>query len=492
MRLVNSIQMQEMDQNTIEVIGVPGIVLMENAARSWVEAAKPYISTDSDIFVLCGSGNNGGDGYAIARNLISSGYSCRTVEVKPPKSSDCQLNAKVWSSYGESISWENFLETKDQIKNDDTLIDAVLGTGIESKLRGDLVEKLSVINAIDAFKMSVDIPSGISASTGDLLGVGIKNDITITFQKEKIGHHLYPGKTYSGKTICQPITIKNYYRSDAREYSLITKKMVKNLIPLRNPEAYKNKFGHLVTWCGSAGTLGASFLASFGAMKVGTGLTTAALPKGLTHTFLSKAPELMSCEQEEISLEFLKQFNAITIGCGLGRNQELWNKIVSIVQELNIPIVFDADAFYGIDKWDSLELKKMVLTPHPGEFANLTKQAKPSTNKERIEQGIRYVEEFKTTLVLKGAPTIIFSETGAVFINSTGNSGMATAGSGDVLAGIIGGFLAQGLPPLHASLVGVWLHGKSGDIYSETHNEESLTASSLLDNLDKAFTVLKS
>lgn len=492
MRLVDSQQMQEMDRYTIEEIGIPGIVLMENAARSWVEAAIPYIEKDRSIFVFCGGGNNGGDGYAIARNLANRGFDCTVIAVKPPKSEDCIKNANAWIHYGMTVAWGKFLETDFANTDRDVIVDAVLGTGIESEIKGPLVDAINIIDKLKGFKIAVDLPSGISASTGDVLGFAIRNDVTITFQKEKIGHHLYPGKQYSGKTSSQPISILERYAKKDREYHLITSSYAKTLLPARKPDSYKNNYGHLITWCGNTGTLGASFLASYAAIKTGAGLTTAALPKEAGNSFLVKAPELMSCAQESLNIEFLESYDAIALGCGLGREKTKWENLLSVVKKLEKPMVMDADAFYGITDWSSLDLSRTVLTPHPGEFSQMTALPKPNSNKERLQQGLDFISKHNTTLVLKGAPTLIFSSLGAVYINSTGNSGMSTAGSGDVLTGIIGGFLAQGLSPLDAAILGVWLHGKSGDLYVDDNCEESLTAMSLIEKLNPAISFLKS
>ena len=492
MRLVDSKQMQEMDRYTIEEVGIPGIVLMENAARSWVETAKPYFNASSAIFVFCGSGNNGGDGYAIARNLVSQGFNCQVVAVRPPKSEDCIRNANIWTHYGTTTDWESFIQTNTQVKESDTIIDAILGTGIESEIQGELVDVIKELESLPGFKIAVDLPSGISASTGDLLGVAIHHRLTITFQKEKVGQHLEPGKSYSGKTVCTPISILERYQEDDREIRLFDRSGAAAILPRRRQDSYKNTYGHLLSWCGTQGTLGAAFLASYSAMKIGAGLSTAALPADAVSAFVSIAPELMSCPQETITLDYINRFDALVIGCGLGRGADRWAKILPILKATDIPIVLDADAFYGIAQWDDLDLRNKVLTPHPGEFSQMTGWPKPGNNGELIQQGLDFIEKHPATLVLKGAPTLIFSPDRVIYINSTGNSGMSTAGSGDVLSGIIGGLLAQGLTPISAALLGVWLHGRSGDIYATQHCEESLTAMSLIDNLDHAIKDLKS
>ncbi len=491
MRLVDSIQMQAMDRHTIEKIGIPGLVLMENAARSWVAAAEADIKQAKQITIFCGAGNNGGDGYAIARNLISQGYACRVVAVKPPKSSDCVTNARIWESFGKTIPWDQFHKIQHHLSQNDVIVDAILGTGVESDIHGSLSQILPEINLLPGTKIAVDIPSGISASTGNLMGVGIQADQTITFQVEKVGHHLYPGKTYTGKLYCQKITIQENYFNLKPEYHLIDADCVRAYLPDRQPDDYKNCFGHLAMLCGNIGTMGAAVLASHGAIKTGLGLLTAALPKTEQNIFLSRIPELMSYPREEISAEWLTQFDAVVIGCGLGRTGQQWKGIEELLQEVRIPAVIDADGFYGISNWQMPNLENLVLTPHPGEFAQLSGMEKPTCNRERIDQGLSFVEKHPTTLVLKGAPTLVFSQEGGVFINGTGNVGMATAGSGDVLAGIIGGLLAQGVSPLRSALLGTWLHGKSGDLYQTKNCEESLTASCLIENLSSAFRELK-
>lgn len=491
MRLVDAAQMQYMDQYTISEIGLPGIVLMENAARSWVAAALPYLKKAKRIFVLCGSGNNGGDGYAIARILANQGFQVKAIAVKPPKSSDCIKNSDIWNYFGETESLSTIHSGKIQLDERDLLVDAILGTGIESNIRGELVSILNIVNQLPGTKISVDMPSGISASTGDLLGVGVKSDCCITFQKEKVGHHLNPGKAFTGQLICQKISIQEQFKENTPTYYSITEPLVKTLLRSRPDDSYKNMYGHLLTWCGTPGTLGASYLSSISGLQVGAGLVTMALPSGFEHTFLSKSPELMSCPQEALTLEKVQKFNALVLGCGLGRDSERWTEIQAILEKNELPIVLDADAFYGITDFSTINLKKAVLTPHLGEFFHMTGHPRPKTNKERLEQGVAFVKKYQTTLIMKGAPTIIFTASGEIYINTTGNSGMATAGSGDVLSGIIGGLLAQGMDSEEAAILGVWLHGKSGDLFRATQNEESLTATNLIDHIGSAITAIK-
>jgi len=238
--------------------------------------------------------------------------------------------------------------------------------------------------------------------------------------------------------------------------------------------------------------MGAAILAAEAGLKTGAGLVTAAVPSADGNAFLARTPELMTFPQAQISSAWLQKFDALVLGCGLGRQADKWREIEKLLQTSSLPIVLDADAFYGINEWDALNQQRSVLTPHPGEFAQLTGWTKPKSNREKLEQGLAFVRRTPTTLVLKGAPTLVFDRQARVFINSTGNSGMATAGSGDVLAGLIGGFLAQKRPPLEAALLATWIHGRSGDLYRETNGEETLTAGCLIEYLSGAFISLRS
>jgi ADP-dependent NAD(P)H-hydrate dehydratase / NAD(P)H-hydrate epimerase len=491
MRLVDAKQMQAMDRYTIEEIGIPGIVLMENAARSWVDAVEPLLKPEQKIHLFCGAGNNGGDGYAIARILQNSGYHCRVIAVKPPKSADCRQNATVWSHYGDTVSESQFLEETATIGPDDVVVDAILGTGIETELRGPLVAILKRIDELPGTKIAVDLPSGISASTGDRLGAAIKADYTVTFQRPKVGHYLQPGKSCRGTLICRPISIQEWYENGARPYHLIDRTLVAGFLPRRRPDSYKNQYGHLAVWCGSTGTLGAAMLAAQAGLKSGAGLVTAALPADSRDAFLARMPELMTFSQAAITCDWLSTFDALVLGCGLGREIEKWGSIERTIRPLSLPMVLDADAFYGLRDWSSLSLENTVLMPHPGEFARASGFPKPKSNRERLEQGLAFVERYPTTLILKGAPTMVFDRGGTIYINDTGNAGMATAGSGDVLAGMVGGWLAQGLEPLPAALLGTWLHGRSGDCYRDRYGEETLTAGCLIDELPTALSDLR-
>ncbi|MCP4296300.1 MAG: NAD(P)H-hydrate dehydratase [Proteobacteria bacterium] len=487
MRLVDSHQMQKMDRYTIDKIGIDARVLMENAGRSWIAAVAASLRKDSQIRVLCGSGNNGGDGYVIARNLKSRGYDCTVIVIAEPGSEDCLVNSRIWQFYGESITWQKWIEKKMRPSDSTIWVDAILGTGISTPIRPKLRSVIEQINAYPGEKIAVDIPSGINASTGDLLGCAINANKTITFQKEKVGHHLYPGKTSAGKLYCQNISIMEHFEEGAPAYHLIDKELLHDRLPVRNPEAYKNNFGHMAVYCGQPGMMGAAWLAAYSGLKTGAGLSTAVILDDEQNSFWLKAPELMSISREKISTEKLNTFDALVVGCGLGRDPLFWSEMNLTLQQIKKPMVLDADCFYGLNNWNQLPLENIVLTPHAGEFEKLSGYSKPENNGERMSQGVEFIRRYPTTLVLKGAPTLVIDQNETIYINSTGNVGMATAGSGDVLSGIIGGFLAQGLSPLWAAIAGTWFHGRSGDITRSVASEASLSANDLIDNLHKVW-----
>ncbi|MDH5561414.1 MAG: NAD(P)H-hydrate dehydratase [Deltaproteobacteria bacterium] len=480
MRLVDSEQMREMDRHSIEDLGVPSLALMENASRSFIAAIEDLLKQSRLIFVLCGSGNNGGDGYAIARQLKNRELDVVAVALRPPKSPDCLKMANIFKQFGEIIEPDEFFRRSQSLEKEDILIDAVLGTGGDSPLKEPLDEFIRRINEIKCQKVAVDIPSGIQASTGDLMGMGLRVKRTVTFQKHKVGLHLNPGKAFSGEVKCVNISVSERYKTKDRAYYLIDEKMALTLYPRRGEEAYKNQLGHLATYCGSKNTLGASLLASYAGLKSGVGLVTQALPLEFQELFVSSYPELMNYPQEEIDLKWLKGFDALVIGCGLGRQEEKWQKIAGFLKETSMPVLLDADVFYGLKSLEDLRPERLVLTPHPGEFKRLSGFDPPKDNGEKIKQGLAFIALYPVTLVLKGAPTLIFSAEGEVFINSTGNPAMATAGSGDVLSGIVGAFLARGLTPLNAAILGVWAHGMAGDYCRIRMGSDAVTAMSLI------------
>ena len=491
MRLANNKIMQQMDRRAIEKIKIPSMVLMENAARSVFETIHPLLELESKIFIFVGSGNNGGDGYGLARICKNHGWEVAVVAVTQANSPDCKKMAKIYQSFGQILDFDSFQAADPEIFQRDIVVDAIFGTGLERMIEGDLAEKFNWIDQLGGVKVAIDLPSGVNGSTGDQMGASINADMTVGLAQPKVGHYLFPGKSLRGGLVVKPVSIPEVYESSDPYFQLINDELVLGMFKPLNSTTYKHEQGHLALLCGDAGTLGAGLLAARASLTSGSGLATLALPAELQSAAVHEAPEVMSHPREKLGPKWFAHFNAVVAGCGVGRKKVDWKKYFSWFKKLEIPLVLDADAFHGLTTLKGLDMEKLVLTPHQGEFLAFTKNEAPKNNEERIAQGLEFVKKWPCSLILKGAPTLVITGDAKVFINETGNAGLATAGSGDVLAGFVGGLLAQGYTALEASLLGVWLHGLAADIYSDGAAPESLTAVSLIDSLGPAMAQLQ-
>lgn len=488
MKLVDSAQMAALDRRTIEQVGIPGLLLMENAARAVMEAAWDWVEEQTTAYIFCGPGNNGGDGYALGRLLANRGVEVVAVAVGPPKTESAQSNAKWLKQFAKVLPFEDFLSTLLRPQRQDLVFDALLGTGLESQLRGAIAEAVDWINHVTCRRVAIDIPTGINASTGDEMGRAVQADLTVTMQLEKVGHHLEPGRTRRGRLVAAPISIQT--EPFETPYYLLSEAVAQSLVMPRDPTTYKNREGHVALVCGREGMLGAAALAAKAALKSGAGLATLSLPQSQLSALLGSLPEVMTYAREQTDVDWLNRFDALVLGCGLGRDRSDWVAYRRWVEGFKGTVVLDADAFYGLGNLEGLKPERLVLTPHAGEFAQLTGLKTPQNNGERIEQALKFAQETQAVLLLKGAPSLVVSPQGGLWVNQTGNPGMATAGSGDVLSGIIGALLGRGMEPFDAARLGCWLHGKAGDLYRERQSAESLSASDLSAHLGEAFRAL--
>lgn len=489
MKLVDSRQMEALDQRAQTELGLNPLVLMESAARSVLESVRDLLVPGVTAYLFCGTGNNGGDGYALGRLLVNQGFEVVLVSLGSPKTEAAQENARLFRFFGRVLEFEDFLTTLLRPRPQDLIFDAILGTGLKSEILGRVQAAVQWINHAQGHKISLDLPTGINGSTGDEMGLSVQAERTVAFQLEKLGHHLHPGKARRGKLVCQKISIVE--EPLETPYHLFDGTQALGLLPPLDPLTYKNRQGHLGLVCGSPGMMGAALLSGLGAIRSGAGLVTLCLPQGEQNALLAAAPELMTCPRESALPERFARFQALGLGCGLGRNPEDWAKYRSWITNFVGPVVLDADAFYGLEGLKGLGPHRLVLTPHVGEFAQMTGWKAPKNNGERIEQARDFAIKEGTTLLLKGAPTLVVNQEGELWVNETGNPGMATAGSGDVLTGVIGALLAQGLPPFDAARLGCWLHGKAGDDFALNHSPQGLTASGLIQGLPDAFGALR-
>ncbi|MDP3049591.1 MAG: NAD(P)H-hydrate dehydratase [Thermodesulfovibrionales bacterium] len=557
MKVVAAEEMREIDRNTIKNYGISGTVLMERAGLAVAEKIKELFSVQPrlqyvgqgsgfskklrtpnsepvklKVIVLAGGGNNGGDGIVVARNLHEWGWNVKiTLLLRANKlSPDCLLQYKIAKKSGVPVEFRDYITEKDL--HSALVVDAIFGTGLSKNVTGKIAEIISFINTSYAPVISVDIPSGISSDTGQIMGEAVRADYTVTFGLPKRGHLLYPGADYTGRLFIEDIGFpEELLHSEKLKAELLEKRDISLLIPERQRYSHKGDYGHVLVIAGSRGKTGAAFMCAKACLRSGAGLVTIGVPESLLDVFQSRVTEEMtlplpdkgdgtlSSKALEKILEFLfEKADVLAIGPGISVTDDTKKLVRELLLNSTAPAVIDADAINSLEGNKQI-LKKarspLILTPHLGEMARLLqKSAHPPTpplrggrvrkgvkvltselqtkiEQDRINTAMFFAKETGTYLVLKGVPTVIAEPEGRVFINPTGNSGMASAGTGDVLTGMVSGFLGQGLNPLEASILGVYMHGLAGDIAAKSKGEHSLIASDITDAIPEAFHLLR-
>ncbi len=516
MKVVTSEEMREIDKVAIEQYGISSAVLMERAGLSVALKVKELLPYKK-MLILCGSGNNGGDGLVAARNLHNWGFKVNVLMFakKNILSSDCNKQYQIAKDMGIKIEFRSSIEKGDL--HGAVVIDAIFGTGLSRPVNENLTDVFTFINNSESPVISVDIPSGISSDTGTILGGAIKADYTVTFGLPKRGHFLYPGAEYTGRLFVEDIGFPaRLLSSDKLNVELINKENISHLIPQRPACSHKGDYGHVLVVAGSSGKTGAALMTAKACLRSGAGLVTLAVPKSLMDVFQGRVTEemtlpltddgngmLSSKAVDEILNYAFQKIDVIAIGPGSGVSKETEKIITELIIKSTVPIVIDADAInslagsmlsgQGLKNIFQKAKSPIILTPHSGEMTRLFKQKsegkelRAKMEKDRIDAAMSFSKENGVYLVLKGAPTIVAEPDGNVFINTTGNPGMATAGSGDVLTGIIAAMLGQKLSAVDASLFGVYIHGLAGDIAASRYGEHSLIASDIINFLPDAF-----
>lgn len=503
MNLVTADLMRELDRITIEEIGIPGVVLMENAGAGCARAIMEKFSDNaaSGVAVVCGTGNNGGDGFVIARHLWNSGFDVTIFIVGDPEKikGDAAVNKNIADAmgipYGAAVTDENAEVFSIELDQFGLIVDALFGTGLDREVTGKYALAIEAINDASAIKFAVDIPSGLNADTGRPMGDAVFADMTVTFQMAKVGQWLYPGYLYCGELIVVDISIpEEVIDQISIPTKLIEQDSVIHLFIPRHPEAHKGSFGHCVILGGSPGLSGAPVLAANAALRAGAGLVTVAAPDGINSILEGKLTEVMTAPMPQtpgghLSLDalgglkkFLISKSALAVGPGIGTDEQTRDLLFALLPSVDLPMVLDADALNIIAGDPSIlnDLEaETILTPHPGEMARLTGLTVDEINENRIEIGRKFAADHNVILILKGGRTLIFTPDQQVFLNTTGNPAMATGGTGDVLTGIIVGLLSQDIAPIEAALCGVYLHGAAGDWATEKYGEKSMTAGDL-------------
>lgn len=505
LKLLNSREMREIDYQAINDFGIPSIVLMENAGLRTVELIKELLSDRAGkrVIVLAGKGNNGGDGLVIARHLINAGFNVDTFLLAFPEeiTADSFINYKILDRISTKIYYllgeENLEDLMRSLLSADLVVDAIYGNGFHGSMNDFEARVAQMVNYSNLPVVAVDVPSGVEADTGKVYGEAIRATCTVTFALPKLGLILEPGRDYTGILKVVDISIPEMLLKDHRlKKNLIDEEMIKPLIKPRPAESHKGSYGHVLVIGGSPGLTGAVIMTAYAALRMGSGLVTAALPESLmpivdSHLLEVMTAPLMENQQGCISVEALPAIGNLlgaasvgVIGPGMAGYPEGNAVIRFILEHSGIPLVIDADGLNAL-KGDTEILKNrqvpIVLTPHPGEMARLTGKSIEEIQSNRLDIAAQYASEWGVTLVLKGNKTVIADPAGNIYINITGNPGMATAGSGDVLCGMITGLMAQGLKPHEAALAGVYLHGLAGDLGKKKKGERGLIAGDLIE-----------
>lgn len=512
--LLTSDQMRVLDRNAIETLGIPGIVLMENAARSVLEAIEERYEDVAElaIAVICGPGNNGGDGFALARQLHLRGAEVDVILLSESEKlkGDALTNFRLLEPLGVNVmSWDENVLLDDY----DLLIDAIFGSGSDRAPEGNFRDAIHAMNESTVPVVAIDIPSGVDASTGRVPGEAVLATLTVTLQCAKVGLVLPPGRDYAGDLLVAPISIPELDDVlDKAGFFLPEHEDVAEEFPPRARDAHKGDFGKLLIIGGSVGMSGAVRMAALAALRSGIGLVKVACPEPIRAEVAADIPEIMtialpSTAEGNIAADavrtlkpFLDWADAIALGPGMGTHTDTGKFVEALLSSTDLPLVIDADGLNLIAAHNLISKLSpaTILTPHPGEFERLTPPYPPAKAGgktevdffSRAESARVFAREHHVTLHLKGAPSITFDPQGRAVVNPTGNPGLATGGAGDVLTGIIATLRAQAFDAFDAAWIGAYLHGLSADLAVAQFGEISLTAGDVIRHLPAAFLTL--
>ena len=509
MYLVTASEMQQMDRKTIKSFGLPGKVLMENAGRG---ATGIFLKAFGDLStqkvgIMAGRGNNGGDGFVMARYLAQKGIRVTVFLLSRPAmiKGDAAGNFKLLAPLGipvyELPDRDSFSRRKTALRSQDVWIDAIFGTGLNSDVKGYYKQVIDTINRSNKPVFSVDVPSGLNTDTGQPCGACIRAHTTATFAFAKTGHLLYPGATYSGKLEIVDIGIPPHIVEEVQPLQyLLTPEYVSGCLKIRPPEAHKGNTGHLLVIAGSPGKTGAAAMSAMSALRSGAGLVTLGIPRSLNPILETQVLEAMTCPLPETPegmlaassldpiMNLLADKKCLAIGPGLGLAEDSQKLVHRIIPECRVPVVIDADGLNSlVGKTKLLKKSKcpLVLTPHPGEMARLMDTTVSQVQKDRIKCSREFARTYNVHIILKGARTVIAHPDGKVFVNPTGNPGMASGGMGDVLTGIVAGLIAQGYSPRTSTHVATYLHGAAADAQVNARGPIGYIASDVMNDLPR-------
>jgi NAD(P)H-hydrate epimerase len=508
MKVVTADQMKTLDRRTIHERGVPGIDLMENAGKGATEVILRRFPNlpGKRVAIIAGRGNNGGDAFVIARHLINRGLGVNVFLLAENKAikGDAKTNLDILTRDGievrELATLREFESIRDDLLSHDLFIEGILGTGLASEVKGYYREVISTLNATGKPIVAIDIPSGLDATSGKPLGTCIKAAFTPTFGLPKVGQIIHPGVEFVGELEIIDIGIPGdlIEEEDIRSH-IIQYEDIQGLLAVpRRADTHKGDYGHLLVLAGSVGKTGAATLACKAAMRVGAGLVTLGIPRSLNEIMEVKLTETMTMPLPETKsrtlgldafreiIEISQGMQALVIGPGISTTDETAQLVRKLVKSLPFPLVIDADGLTALSVEPEI-LKDtespIILTPHPGEMARLTGLSSKAIQEDRIETSRNFAIEYGVHLVLKGSRTIIAQPDGNIHINPSGNPGMASGGTGDVLTGMMGGLVCQGLRPASAAIAATYIHGLAGDLVADERGEMALIATDLLEKI---------
>ena len=479
------------DYNSINKYGVPSVLLMENAGMRVFDVALK--TGASSYCVVVGKGNNGGDGSVVARHLFCSGKDVTLVLLCDE--ADLKDDAKLMYETAKNIGVEIVVgfgdKAKECIAKSEVVIDAIFGIGFSGTPTEFYTEVIDYINSLEKYVIAIDVPSGVNATNGNVSGVAVRCKKTVTFNVGRLGLCIYPAKEYAGEVCVEQICFvpKAIEEADIKVSDIEYKKTV------LSDDCHKGSIGKVLVAAGSLGMTGAAYIASQSALKCGSGVVTLCIPKSLNVIMAKKLTEVMTIPVDEADgtmcissaarvVEESKKYNCLVVGCGLGNNENTKAFINNVVENSACPLVIDAD---GLNSMDVNVLKnvkqKAVITPHLGEMARLTGQTIEYIKNNLCDVALSFAKEYNVAVVLKCATTVVAFPNGKVYINTKGNSGMATAGSGDALAGILGSCIASGIDFEDAVLNGVYLHSAAGDAAAEKLGKKFMSATDIIKHL---------
>jgi hydroxyethylthiazole kinase-like uncharacterized protein yjeF len=505
MKVISAESMRTAERLTIENYAVPGLVLMEAAGRNCAEVILSEFGCEKgrNAVVIAGKGNNGGDGYVVARYLAERGWKVRVFVLarREEIGGDAKTNLDVLDKDVVAFCPDagELAMHSDLLRSADVIVDAIFGIGLRSEVTGVHADAIDLVNSAPGRVVAVDIPSGVDSTTGRILGVAVRADMTVTFAFAKTGHILYPGAEYTGRLKIVEIGLPEEAAAAVDGFEFLDEAAVRPLARKRERNSHKGDYGHCLILAGSSGKTGAASLAANSAVRTGSGLVTLAVPASLNPILEVKTTEAMTLPLEDFGNGWLSGDlsvrvesaldgkDSVAVGPGIGRNPETARLVRRLVEEVEIPMVIDADGLNAVSEDVSVLLRRksgdVVLTPHPGEMSRLSGMSIADIEADRIAAARNFAEKYGVHLVLKGVRTVVAASDGRVAVNGSGNPGMASGGMGDVLTGIIVSLLGQSYTAYDACRLGVFIHGLAADLVAEEKGEAGICATDVQEHL---------